>query len=1129
MTGGLDDKSYALPRSDLSIGLQQWRDGFTVGEARSKCHSSDSTISFTTAILGSGGCVDTLAAIRAGWRPIWGTELCPVHQLAPAQCSSFIRTENCQVNSQQRMWVDLTDSPCLGNTFSDTAKYDRVVKPMNISSGQPCTDYCLGGAQEGSDGPTGWMHVQQCIIILQIRPLSFRLEISDYALSVNEGEEIRQIQTTLEQHYFIFLRVLAVWDYGDPSHRKRLFNVGFMKTRGMDQAVKCFNFPEPFFGEHCNHTARDWAVPDDQVPVDCWRKDNTVRIQQQLPANGEIHYLASAGPGIGPPDNPNKITSWDATAPGPTTLNGNNRRPKLSWINTGHNPVGPSRVTTPVEVPRMASLPFDYRLWVQKFDSSVPFLWKCVHNGVPMHTAHMLEVEIKSTLQVWFNCRSDSIRPPVASFKPDHLSLLIRKTMDVQHMDINTDSVNRLRDIGQQWSSVNSAAVQCSFHSLEDDDEEGTVCSTALAVLANWRDSVRSSMVDTGANASLYFTDIERFLQDASPSRMSIQVADADTQMQGSKHGTLHTLVLGSESKRSTKFSHAVDTVPRLHRELFSVDGHYAEGYSILLKRPDFEDGLPQMHKPASQGNSSVTIPFRYNAIEGGFWMDYLPIENTQCNAVQSGHVRSCMLNEFTAFVAESTTEQARDLVDWLDAHQSAHEAERAYAMDGVSEIFFGQHAEERTIRGVKMGLKARKSRMTVVEFHEEYQHMGSCPGCKICILVMGCMRRIYKMIDPHEETRPAYLFHMDTITYSHRSSNGNKYETVIKCGASKVYFSLYLYLRSDMLLEFKDWIFKLRNSPAMHGLPYKACTVLRLDNAGEWELDHREWSAMAKELGIDMSYTSADRKEEAATAERACGIKEIKTKCGLMQNNLEPYWWETKSHEANWLLNRFPVRSQSVSMPVDGDVVRPLEFFTRGRTSRRMIDRQLTYFVSAGTPCLVHDIHMKGSTIAPKARWMVAIRMFNEQLILWCPRTNAETKTKSFTAFKLRSGIHWTSVIGIDLPAAATKSRPLKEDFKDKVTIQLLDPMLVSTDTADPAIMAIKHTSDLIPAPLVVQTPAGKDLRGSVDVIDSQGNKMTTNTESGILVSLILATKASYLYTVTHLNVCRLLLKFNT
>ena len=130
----------------------------------------------------------------------------------------------------------------------------------------------------------------------------------------------------------------------------------------------------------------------------------------------------------------------------------------------------------------------------------------------------------------------------------------------------------------------------------------------------------------------------------------------------------------------------------------------------------------------------------------------------------------------------------------------------------------------------------------------------------------------------------------MDTVTSSHRSSKGNTYETVIKCAAAKVYFSLYLYLRSDSLHEFKSWVIVLRNSPAMHGLPYKACSVVRLDNAGEWELDRREWQAMANELGIELSYTSSDRKEESGNAERACGIKEIKTKCGLMQNNLEPY-----------------------------------------------------------------------------------------------------------------------------------------------------------------------------------------------------------------------------------------------
>ena len=286
-----------------------------------------------------------------------------------------------------------------------------------------------------------------------------------------------------------------------------------------------------------------------------------------------------------------------------------------------------------------------------------------------------------------------------------------------------------------------------------------------------------------------------------------------------------------------------------------------------------------------------------------------------------------------------------------------------------------------------------------------------------------------------------------------------------------------------------------------MQGLQYKPCTVVRLDNAGEWELDHAKWSEMGKKLGIEFSYTSADRKEEASNAERACGIKEIKTKCALMQNNLEPSWWEVKSAEANFILNRFPVRSQSVSMPVDGDVIRPLEYFTRGRTSRRMIDRQLYYFVSAGTPCLVHDIHVKGSHIAPKSRWMVAMRMYNEQLILWCPRTNAETKTKSYTAFKLRTGIHWSSVVGIELPKAHRKSLPLEDDFKVKVTVQLPEPHLIS-EASELPIKSIKHTATDIPPPVVTQTPISKELRGSVDVIDSQGNNMIVNTDDGSLVT---------------------------
>ena len=60
-TGDFDDKAYALPRSDASIQLQVWRDHFTVKDAIRKCLDSNSH--FTVAVLGSGGCVDTLSAI----------------------------------------------------------------------------------------------------------------------------------------------------------------------------------------------------------------------------------------------------------------------------------------------------------------------------------------------------------------------------------------------------------------------------------------------------------------------------------------------------------------------------------------------------------------------------------------------------------------------------------------------------------------------------------------------------------------------------------------------------------------------------------------------------------------------------------------------------------------------------------------------------------------------------------------------------------------------------------------------------------------------------------------------------------------------------------------------------------
>ena len=81
-------------------------------------------------------------------------------------------------------------------------------------------------------------------------------------------------------------------------------------------------------------------------------------------------------------------------------------------------------------------------------------------------------------------------------------------------------------------------------------------------------------------------------------------------------------------------------------------------------------------------------------------------------------------------------------------------------------------------------------------------------------------------------------------------------------------------------------------------------------------------------------------------------GILEVVIKSMLMDGNLPPQWWEFAADMAEFLLNRFPVSSDLVSVPIDGNRARPLEILTKGFYSRRQIDRELSYFVPLGTPC---------------------------------------------------------------------------------------------------------------------------------------------------------------------------------
>ena len=101
--------------------MEAWRNACSMAEISDRLESQEG---YSVAVLGSGGLLDTIAAVRAGFIPVWGTEVCP---------------------KQQRLWCNLTSSPNYPNTFRDIPP--NAYRPFYLKSRQPCPNYtCEGSA-----------------------------------------------------------------------------------------------------------------------------------------------------------------------------------------------------------------------------------------------------------------------------------------------------------------------------------------------------------------------------------------------------------------------------------------------------------------------------------------------------------------------------------------------------------------------------------------------------------------------------------------------------------------------------------------------------------------------------------------------------------------------------------------------------------------------------------------------------------------------------------------------------------------------------------------------------------------------------------------------------------------------
>ena len=441
-----------------------------------------------------------------------------------------------------------------------------------------------------------------------------------------------------------------------------------------------FQFPDGKYKWGSEHfpTSRDIAVPDKYVDKQYWRKDDTTREpQQDRPIRvGELRTLARSGAGMGPVNNPHPVSSWDSLGRGPTALGGAIRRPKLDWQDHGNNPVGPTRIDVPVEVPRAMSMPRDTIEFYGQVSKSVKFIKRNCNNGVAMRICYAIDEAVMKQIKGWLH---QCIQHPSLITQPEGKN-------DSTVGQIILAACSRVGDRTSQLSRLQSHFKDGSttMNSYEYDH-----FSMANLTQIDKRYMPRSAQVDTGANRSLLFRSAEKYMDEKTDSKLMIQVADKANTMSGAKDGLLRVMVLSPENPdvKPQEMCWEVTTATNIFRELYSVDDLYAsQKFNILLKQPDFEDGIPQAYKPATDTEPEIKIPFRYDYSEGGFWIDYLPSTAIQFkSSAQYLHAYRDSMDDY----------QDMQQFSPIDA---ATEAQRMWSSAMVTKMFMSSHLDEREL-----------------------------------------------------------------------------------------------------------------------------------------------------------------------------------------------------------------------------------------------------------------------------------------------------------------------------------------------------------------------------------------------------------------------------------------------
>lgn len=125
-----------------------------------------------------------------------------------------------------------------------------------IAGGPPCQSFSILGQRNSLNDPRGQLVYEFARIIQEVQPRAFIFENVPGLLSVNKGQDWKDLLDYYEQttQYKLYWKVLNSANYGVPQIRKRIFVVGFRSHETE------FAFPEPQFREP-THNLWDISLP----------------------------------------------------------------------------------------------------------------------------------------------------------------------------------------------------------------------------------------------------------------------------------------------------------------------------------------------------------------------------------------------------------------------------------------------------------------------------------------------------------------------------------------------------------------------------------------------------------------------------------------------------------------------------------------------------------------------------------------------------------------------------------------------------------------------------------------------------------------------------------------------------